>query len=354
MMESTLENVCTTVDVLSSHNLQTTANGMVIYYSTHFLHQSVSNIFSKVYIHNLMYRQTGCFNTGIQNILHTTVDGNPYKILSGVRVSVRIFNTTFNNLCNVRVLFYRNFEEMVRYYKVDFINCNIQNIKGATDLFLILPQVGSLRIYNSIFYSNVNITSVITINTLVSNYFKHTFTLLILKCKFTHNIAVSIIQNGYKLERQWRQPININIIDTIITKNVHNDGNSLISLNNGMIRCENSKIMNNSYYKNIVQLNLSYIKLVGNIRILNNHARNIFNTIEFSYTIPTGQCDKCMILISQNTVYSVLAKEPRLYKTKQTRQLCYFQVLGDGKIFYNRNYKIEITNNIYTAPNTFT
>ena len=345
MMESTWKNVQVTVATISPQNHKAiSANGLAIYF--YFLGLSLSKN-SIVWIENFTYKQVTCLTTEIhdQSVLYISTEEIFYTRYA--HVTIRILNTTFENLCNIHVLFHKSAAVSLLSNKVELINCRIRNMKGTTDLFMIRHRNGFLHINNCTFYNNVNITSIITFIKIHTLVMVHALTLIISKCTITHNNLASVINDKYELTMQWKQPSNIGITDTIIASNTHNHGNSLISLNNGILKCDNITVVNNSYYENIVQLNLCYMRLEDNIHILSNRARNIFNTKEFSYF--TSKC-KSKTLISKNIVYSVLAKEiPKMYGAKQNRRLCCFQLLAIDNIETCRN-RIEAINNTYTAP----
>jgi len=125
-------------------------------------------------------------------------------------------------------------------------------------------------------------------------------------CIFTHNHIQKVVSDSIDQGEQWRRLVYLYIQDTIISSNTHDNGNSLISLNNGLLFLKNCSIANNSYYKNIVILSLSCMKITGHIYIMKNHARCIINTNEFAYVF---FYDESRLIISQNTVYTVVAAE---------------------------------------------
>ena len=348
MMVSSWTDIQVTVTPPNSHNSHiSTTNGMVVYY--HYLYQLAcdhSNI--TLYIVNFTYKQTTCSNDEIQNVFY---------IAKGNRtgIAVLISNSEFKDLCNARVLFYytyRNYAELLSHNRVDYMHCNIENVTASASmqLFIALVHDGILHFYNSTFHNNTNITSFIIIEKSSLVNFDNVLTLTILNCKLSYNHALNIIKQSYKARRQWLQYITILFTNTIISSNTHRNGDSLISLNTGVVKCDNIQIMNNSYYKSVIQISLSSMHLLDSLTIINNHVRNVFYTMEYSYTI-TDMCLNCVIMIAQNTVYSVLAKElAKMYSTKQTKQLCYFQPHDKLLHITLSNYKIKMVNNIYTAP----
>ena len=82
------------------------------------------------------------------------------------RVIIRILNTTFENLCNVHVLLCKINAKFKFTYTLDFVDCKFQKNMFAQDLMRILVHGGSIRIANSVFYKNVNISSIIAISKL--------------------------------------------------------------------------------------------------------------------------------------------------------------------------------------------
>jgi len=169
-------------------------------------------------------------------------------------------------------------------------------------------------------------------------------------CNFTYNHIRSIIKDVSEPGEQWKRPVYIAIHETIISSNVYTDGASLISLNNGILRWSNCTITNNSYYVNIVTLNLSYMRILGYLYIMKNHARYILNK-ESAYII-IQNCSK--LTVSQNIAYAVMTAE--LLHDTQSKQLCYFQlgkVAHSEAVFFKYTpfiYQMAVTDNIYTAP----
>jgi len=86
------------------------------------------------------------------------------------------------------------------------------------------------------------------------------------------------------------------------------------------IGCKSIIITNNNYYKSVIHVDLGPLHFQGNVTILNNHMRNVFYTLQNSYTT-TDMCQNCVMMIAQNTVYSVLAKKKKLTDTYNVQVL---------------------------------
>lgn len=270
LMRSEINNLCVSVAPLNSINnyTTTTTNGIVAFFQP--LYQSTSNNFRVAWlcIRNFTYRKIACFATGIHNALYIVINDI-------VGIQVKVLNTVLKDLCNTRVLYFYCSSFMPTKSrlssKVDFINCKIQNNTGNLDinLLMVLFCDGSFRVYNSIFYNNTNITSIISVKKLFSFFSGHTSKFIILRCKFTHNHALNIIENGIEIDRYWHywSTINMAIIKTTISSNAQSNGISLLSLDNAIIRFQNNTITNNSYYQSLIQLNLSSMRFSGYLRI---------------------------------------------------------------------------------------
>ena len=126
----------------------------------------------------------------------------------------------------------------------------------------------------------------------------------------------------YKVIERRRMLVSIKIYDTNITNNKHssNNSSSLISIHNGDVFCGNIKIRNNSYFENIVELDLSSIIIENQVDISNNAARHALKITETSYILMDH---KSTLKVTCNVVYSVLTKT--ITHTKEIQPLCYFQ-----------------------------
>ena len=263
MMESTLSNILITV-MTSSQSHNSTNDGLVVFYYM----QAIMNV---LYIRNITYKQTACNSKEIQNVLYISFQRNEYKIL------VRVDQTVFKDLCNVRALYYCS-ETNHNAVEVNLMSCQMHNnaardINGFSMLSILhtSDNKDSLTIMNSMFYKNTNINSMINIT---NSFTRNDFIISIKNSTFNHNQAMSIIKDYTgEIAVLWHHPIIINIHDTTISSNTHSNGKSLISLNNGEIYCSKCKIVNNSYYENIIELHLSTFVITDYLDISNNHAR---------------------------------------------------------------------------------
>jgi len=234
--------------------------------------------------------------------------------------------------------------------QIHFIHCKIFNNTESTfaknliynNVSPLFSLSNLLHIYHSDFYNNSNVSSMIVIKNYSSRF---PYTLIINYCNFTHNHIQNIIKDYISDPGdKWRRPVYIAIYNTIISYNTHNNGVSLITLHSGKIKWNKCLITNNSYYQNIMILNLAYMRITGHFCITNNHARYILNVafiiIDRSSTL----------LVSQNTVYTVMSAE--ISHSTQLKQPCYyrFEIILKEKELYTSNYYIIVVDNIYTAP----
>ena len=132
----------------------------------------------------------------------------------------------------------------------------------------------SLYILNCTFHANVNMSSIVNVASVSPDC---ALKLLINNCKFNHNHMPSIITQSSKLGVNWKQLVRLSTKNVIISSNTHNEGNNMISMYNGEIQCSKTTITNNTYYENIIELNLSYMNIAvkGYLDISNIYARHV-------------------------------------------------------------------------------
>ena len=345
MMRSELNNVLVMMVNVLSHNSTAITNGLVVYYRSKS-NNSKNNkqmAANNLNIHNFTYNQTGCFFKGIHNVFYIDFHQNKIEIL------VTINKTVLMDLCNTGVLYYRDngLSTLSLSRKVVLVNCHVHNIT-AKDVsgFPLLnlafgSKKGSLDIMNSMFYQNKNINSVIVINNTTRE-----FDIAIDNCSFSHNHVLSIIKDfTFVAASVWGHPVTLGIYNTIISSNTHHHGESLILLNSGEFVCSYTVIVNNSYYDSIIELHFSFMAISDYIEISNNHARHVLYSAVVSFAFVLGEC---IFEATNNTVYSPLGRGISFSKT--TKPLCFFQFLETLDSLSNTIIRIEIVDNICTAP----
>ena len=329
VVESELNDVH--VHVVSSQTSNATTNGMLVCYS------SLKQKSSKLTIKNFIYTQTYCFHKRIQNAFLMLFSRNKVKHF------ITVMNTALKSLCNARALYYYNVQNYEQI-EVNFKSCHIYNNGASSSLVLFILEswhsdYDFLHISNTTFHKNSNLSSIITVDN-SGQIGVGVFAVEISNCSIDHNHVMNIIKDITKVnERQRMLLVSIEIHDTNIFNNKHSNGNSMILIFNGDVFCSNTKITNNIYYKNIVELNLSSMIIKNLVHISNNFARYVLKITESSYILID---DNSIFKVTNNVVYSVLTKT--ITYNKQIKSLCYFQFTAIIST------KIDIVDNMYTAP----
>ena len=157
-----------------------------------------------------------------------------------------------------------------------------------------------------------------------------------------HFIAVKSEQ-----EIIWQLTLYIKATQITVCSNKHRDGNSLISVANGVIYFVGPvKFTQNHYYENIIKLHLSVIICKGYVALTKNHARQILKAKGGSYFL---LLEYSKINISENTVY-IVAKQARTFGD-DSQPICPIQFYStngnlDDKLL-KLHYRVMMLNNIH-------
>jgi len=198
MIRSDLINVAVLVTSSQSgkhHNSIT--NGLVVYYHglIHLLPE-----FTYLYVENFTYKEDFC--QSIDNVILFLLEHSYYPTFIAT-----ITNTMFKDLYNSHVLYYYSVHSFTPP-KIHFIHCQFFN--NTESIFATFYDIsGSCKhsaviyIYHSMFYSNNNTSSMITIK---SSSPRCPYALIIKCCNFTFNHIQNIIKDINEFGEQWRRP----------------------------------------------------------------------------------------------------------------------------------------------------
>jgi len=124
----------------------------------------------------------------------------------------------------------------------------------------------------------------------------------------------------------WQLTSYIVLRHTLILSNIHDGGDSLISIINGVIELSVSvKIISNQYYENIIKLHRSTLYCNGKVSLLKNKARFVLNAKPMSYFTIS---ENTFVNISFNTVYKVV-KHDYTYNINSAKLICPIQFTGN-------------------------
>ena len=246
LSESKIDNVHVTTITPDNQNVcNATTNGIIIYY-----HESSKKSIDQdvvLYIQNFTYRQKSLNPyTEIQTVLYILLDNVKYKVL------LTIYDCEYRNLHNVSILYYisyRNVEHiMVASYSTQrysghrnllISNLTVYNCSGNHLINLLVFKyhscwvalLQSLSIYNSKFYNNININSVITIDNSNPCLTKQSVVSRFHNCSISFNQATNLISINERLTDTNDWSVVTLYHNCSISSNNHKNGNSVIVLN---------------------------------------------------------------------------------------------------------------------------
>ena len=255
-------------------------------------------------------------------------------------VSVNIQSITLNNLENSSLLYYSGeISNNAVISKVTIKDSVIYNNIGNTQLkmfhilltnyrevikdlsFLYYNQQRTIiEFENCTFTNNTNMAAMIYVtpgsSRVISAYIN------IKRVAFCNNRQLHFIKVKSTTEIIWQLTTHIKLFNVHILSNKHTDGDSLISVTNGVIYFVGPaiKCTNNSYYRNIIELHLSIAVGKRYIEFTNNNARQILQAKSSSYLIIE---EVTTVNMSANTVYMV-AKQARTFGD-DSRPICPIQ-----------------------------
>ena len=254
-------------------------------------------------------------------------------------VSVNIQSIALNNLENSSLLYYSgeiSGNDVISKVTIkDSVICNnigntqlkmfhilLTNYREIIKdlLFLYYNQQRTIiEFENCTFANNTNMAAMIYVtpgsSRVISAYIK------IKRVAFCNNRQLHFITVKSTTEIVWQLTTHIKLYNVQILSNKHTDGDSLISVTNGVIYFVGPvTCTNNSYYRNIVELHLSFAVCKRYIKFTNNNARQILQAKSSSYIIIE---EITTIDMSANTVYMV-AKQACTF-ADDSRPICPIQ-----------------------------
>jgi len=358
MSTSKLNNIHIIVVSSKLHSANvTTTKGLVIYY-----YQSIQTVSSILTICNFSFSQGLSYSTTeAQTIMYILLFNTKYS------VSVRIYDCEYRELHNFSVLYYYSYTKQYSRFGMEGKHIlHIENLQACenngnslTNLIIIkfydcLPivqlRVKSVSIFNSKFDSNLNISSVVVVDTSSLCLMEQHAQIKFSNCSIIFNNAKSAIKVNEKLGGHSRRSVFLYFRDCNISANTHNNGVNLILLNTAQIDNRGITITKNGFYESLIRCHLSTMKIKTYFNITNNYVRSVLSIADASYNVihPSST-----LTISNNIVYSALTTE--LFQKRQIGELCVFQFYG----FITKKKRIEnittfskimIVNNFYTSP----
>ena len=355
MRESIINNVLVIVHIQPQKKDILTSNGLYINY-----YQSNQSIDSVLHIQRFSYKQEfygRMRGYSVQNVFRILLLHTRYNVI------VNIVNGEYRNLWNVCVVRYTGYRRPHYVYSGNhrfFIqNCEVYNNtdNGLTDLLSVdiynchqsyLLKSTAVYIYNTIFYYNSNMSSIISIATNYPCLTQDLVFMRICNCSFTHNKVTNVVANNEQFfSGQSRWSIYIVFESSSVSFNIHKKGTNLMLLISAQVKFMNVTITNNTFYKSVLKLQQSVLRIKYIVNMSNNQVRNIIDTMESSYILIYP---RTLVTITNNLVHSVLTRE---IIVRRPRKTCYFQFSAFKQTITENKFisiKIYIFNNLYTAP----
>ena len=344
-------------------------SGIILYYYTKLnytntnnqKHSSVINLF------HYQYKTHGSCAYQFQYAITLLPFQKHYNVF------INIKSITLKNLKNSSLLYYSGeISENDITCKVTIKDSLICNNIGNTQLKMfhivlnnyreIIKDLSFLYYYqqknmiyfdNCTFTNNTNMTAMIYVmpgsSRVISGYID------MKRVVFGNNRQLHFIKVKSSVEIIWQLTTHIKLFNVKIFSNQHTDGDSLISVTNGVIYLVGPVICtNNSYYRYIIELHLSIAVCKRYIKLTSNNARQVLQAKSGSYVIITGLTTVDM---SVNTVYMV-AKQARTFGD-DTRPICPIQfhnyrgnIDKDHSVAIGTLYKVLLLNNVHMTSKT--
>ena len=285
-------------------------------------------------------------------------------------VSVNIQRMVFGYLKNSSLLYYSGeVSESDVVNRVIFDDSVIRNNTGNYQLkmvYIVLSshrkivndlsilhynqQQSMIEFKNCTFTDNTNMEAMVYLtpasSRIVAGYIK------LEHVTFCNNSEVHFIKVESTTEIIWQLTTYIELFNVTILSNIHTNGESLISVTNGMVYFMNSvKFINNNYYRNLVGLHVSVAVAVSKayIEFTSNTARQIINAKSSSYFMME---ESTIVNMSANIVY-IAVKQVRTFRD-DSRPICPVQFHSRGESIDNNpssdiisSYKILLLNNVH-------
>ena len=332
----TLQTNCPSVNISS---LQT--NGILIYYDNW---NNPNKTFSEIQLDNFQFTTNGSCTHPVYYAITSLLFQND------ANVTVIIQNTIFTNLINVTALYYYGEtcgtgvmnHLIVQNHTVSNNTGNpslkmfhivLSNIQ-CIDLFYLFEsrqsnhqQYNNISFINCKFVNNYNMMSMIRVSPASS---RATTGYLYLENNTFHsnrNTHFLIMKSTNDAENIWQLSNYVEISKSIVTSNIHDEGQDLISVANSWVKIYGPlTIMHNHYYTNILRFYLSSSSFQYNISICNNTVRQI---VSFSFIFIE---EHATINISRNTLYKLENHVDASY-TMNYEPICLMQYYSETKYF---------------------
>ena len=361
---STISNLRLCVDCSTCPKFYTHVSGIIIYYYTAVNDTDNNNEKHSAAITLLNYQ-------------YKTYRSCPYSFQYAVtlllfqkdhNVAVNVQSIMLNNLENSSLLYYSGEisenDVMNRLTIKDSLICNntgniqlkmfhivLNNyreiIKDLSFLYY-NQQYSFISFENCTFTNNTNMAALIYIvpgnSRVISGYIE------LKRIFFCSNSQAHFIKVKSPAEILWQLTTSIKLINVDVVSNRHNDGDSLISVTNGVLYLVGPFICaNNSYYTNIIDLHYSIAVCKSYIAFTGNNARQIVQAKGGSYIIIS---ELTTVNMSRNNVYMAV-KQARTFGD-DSRPICPVQfhnyrgnIDKDYLSLISILYKVLMLNNVH-------
>ena len=339
---------------LPVNNTSLQTNGILLYYDNR---ENPQNMLTKILLDNFHFKANGSCAHPIYYAITSLLFQN------NTNVSIIIQNTKFENLTNVTALYYYgetcgisisnnltikncniskntgNLNLNLFHITLDNIQC-IQRIKSSQLYYL--QQHTSVNFKDCRFDNNYNVKSMIYISPASSRATTGYFYLhnnMFNNNKNTHFfIMVSITDNI------WQASNYVEVKNTNITSNFHEEGQHLMSFTNSIVKLEGPILcVHNRYYTSLAKFHLSISTFQYDINICNNTARQIISTTFIALKENTS------VNMSHNTVYILLDRD--LTYSMNSEPICTLQFYSRLNSSNVSDFFIHVTmsNNIHMS-----
>ena len=275
-------------------------------------------------------------------------------------VSIIIQNTIFNDLINVAALYYHGETYGISVNnKLTIRNSIISNNTGDSYLKMFLfvlysmqrialTQLYYLQQYNHIsftncsFVNNSKMRSVIYVQPANSRATTGYFNLK--SVMFCKNINTHFFIMNTTVESIWQWSNHIEIGNTMVTSNIHDEGQDLTFFVNSWVKTSGPLIIaDNCYFTTIARFHLSSLTFQYDINIFNNTVRQIF-ICSFVFLR-----ENTTINVSRNTVY--MLEDHFITYDKNSEPICALQFYSENDNFFPSlrilSFHFVISNNVH-------
>lgn len=314
---SRMTNVKVKVNCLS-HSLlnadQAKINGVLLFYNDRNAGHNANTNFT---IDNLQYITNGlCTENVITLLLHQ----KKYNIY------IEILNTIFKNLHNSSALYYYGETcGLNAVNKINISNCMVCDNIGNPEF-----KMFDIILYNSDCFNNASFFQYCNRQHSYVHFTNCTFTnntdmeamiyvtpassrattgyIGVYQGGFFNNQNANFIKVKVKVEIVWQLTTQFLIRNLNVSYNTHYDGESLITMSNGVMYFSGPLyFIKNEYYRTIIKAHLSVVACKGYTEFIGNHARQILTAKSSSYFL---LLENATVNMSKNIVYTA-AKQRR-------------------------------------------